>query len=51
VTTLSAESGSQVTVADALDVAERHLADVLDFGRRRTVNSAADLAGQLTRIG
>ncbi|MGH3274484.1 MAG: lipoyl(octanoyl) transferase LipB [Streptosporangiaceae bacterium] len=35
VTTLSAEAGHPVTVADILPVAERHLADVLGGGRSR----------------
>jgi lipoyl(octanoyl) transferase len=51
VTTLSAESGRQVTVADALEVIERHLADVLGYDRWRSVDSAAELAGQVTRVG
>ena len=37
VTTLSAESGRHVTVTDAVDVAERHLADVLGASRWRSV--------------
>jgi lipoyl(octanoyl) transferase len=41
VTTLSAESGRQVTVADVLDVAERHLADVLGASRWRSVAGAS----------
>jgi lipoyl(octanoyl) transferase len=61
VTTLSAESGRQVTVADALEVIERHLAGVLGYDRWRSVDSAAELctlgtpqtamAGQVTRVG
>ena len=37
VTTLSAESGRHITVADAVDVAERHLAYVLGASRWRSV--------------
>lgn len=44
VTTLSAESGQPVTVTDALDVVERHLADVLGARPWRSVDSAAELA-------
>jgi lipoyl(octanoyl) transferase len=40
VTTLSAESGRHITVADAVDVAERHLADVLGASRWRSVTGA-----------
>ena len=43
VTTLSAESGRQVTVADALEVVERHLADVLGARRWRTVEGTTAL--------
>jgi lipoyl(octanoyl) transferase len=43
VTTLSAEAGRPVTVADAVEVAERHLADVLGAGRWRSVDSVAEL--------
>jgi hypothetical protein len=41
VTTLSAESGRHVTVADAVDVVERHLADVLGASRWRSVTEAS----------
>ena len=61
VTTLSAESGRPVTVADAVDVAERHLADVLGARRWRSVAGIAELrtlgtlrtpmAGQTARVG
>jgi lipoyl(octanoyl) transferase len=44
VTTLSAESGTPVTVADAADVVERHLADVLG-ARCRSVTGTAVLTG------
>ncbi len=44
VTTLSAESGRPVTVTDALEVVERHLADVLGARPWRSVDSAAELA-------
>jgi lipoyl(octanoyl) transferase len=37
VTTLSAEAGRQITVADVLDVVERQLADVLGASRWRSV--------------
>ena len=37
VTTLSAESGRHITVADVLDVVERHIADVLGASRWRSV--------------
>jgi lipoyl(octanoyl) transferase len=54
-TTLSAESGRPVTVADAAPVVERHLADVLGANRWRSVGSAAELCalqgGQVTRVG
>ncbi len=41
VTTLSAESGRPVTVADAVEVVERHLADVLGAHRWRSVEGTA----------
>ena len=44
VTTLSAESGRPVTVTDALEVIERHVADVLGARPWRSVDSAAELA-------
>src|ERR1700729_4073716 len=43
VTSLSAESGRPSTVADAVEVAERHLADVLGASRWRTVEGIAEL--------
>jgi lipoyl(octanoyl) transferase len=43
VTTLSAESGRPVTVTDALELVERHLADVLGARPWRSVDSAAEL--------
>ena len=43
VTTLSAESGRPVTVADAVAAAERHLADVLGASRWRTIEGTAGL--------
>ena len=51
VTTLSAESGRPVTVADAVEVAERHLASVLGAGRWRSVAGTAELIGQTARVG
>jgi lipoyl(octanoyl) transferase len=51
VTTLSAESGRPVTVADAVEVAERHLADVLGARRWRSIEGTAGLTGQVTRVG
>jgi lipoyl(octanoyl) transferase len=59
VTTLSAESGRPVTVADAVVAAERHLADVLGASRWRTIEGTAELGaargpaggGQLTSVG
>jgi lipoyl(octanoyl) transferase len=49
VTTLSAESGRPVTVADAVEVVERHLADVLGARRWRTVQGIAAL-GQAAAV-
>ncbi len=43
VTTLSAEAGRAITVADAVDVVERHLADVLGAAAWRTVEGTAAL--------
>jgi lipoyl(octanoyl) transferase len=51
VTTLSAESGRPVTVADAVEVVEHHLADVLGARRWRSIEGTAGLAGQVTRVG
>jgi lipoyl(octanoyl) transferase len=53
VTTLSAESGRHVTVADAVDVVERHLADVLGASRWRSVTELSPgpgRDGQLTSV-
>ena len=41
VTTLSAESGSHITVADVLDVVEHQLADVLGASRWRSVDGTS----------
>jgi lipoyl(octanoyl) transferase len=43
VTMLSAESGRAVTVADALDAAEHHLADVLGATRWRSIEGTPEL--------
>jgi lipoyl(octanoyl) transferase len=51
VTSLSAESGHPVTVADALVVVERHLADVLGADRWRSVEGTAELTGQVAHVG
>jgi lipoyl(octanoyl) transferase len=51
VTTLSAECGQAVTVADAVGVVERHLADVLGTGRWRSVEGTAELTGQVAQVG
>jgi lipoyl(octanoyl) transferase len=51
VTTLSAESGRHVTVADALAVVERHLADVLGARKWRSIQGTAELAGGAGRTG
>jgi lipoyl(octanoyl) transferase len=51
VTTLSAQAGRPVTVADAVEVVERHLAGVLGARRWRSIDSAAGLTGQATRAG
>jgi lipoyl(octanoyl) transferase len=48
VTSLSAESGHPVTVADALVVVERHLADVLGADHWRSIEGTAELTGDLT---
>jgi lipoyl(octanoyl) transferase len=50
-TTLSAESGRPVTVADAVPVAERQLADVLGGRRWRSVAGTAELTDQIARVG
>jgi lipoyl(octanoyl) transferase len=50
VTTLSAESGRPVTVADAVEVVERHLADVLGAGQWRSVAGTAALLGQAAPV-
>jgi lipoyl(octanoyl) transferase len=49
VTTLSAQAGLPVTVADAVEVVERHLADVLGAHRWRTVEGTAAL-GQAVAV-
>ncbi len=51
VTTLSAESGRPVTVTDAVEVAEHHLADVLGARRWRSIEGTGELTGQVTRVG
>jgi lipoyl(octanoyl) transferase len=50
VTTLSAESGRPVTVADAVEVVQRHLADVLGAQRWRTVEGTAALLSQAVTV-
>jgi lipoyl(octanoyl) transferase len=45
VTTLSAEAGRSITVADASPVLERHLADVLGYPAWRLLNDAGVLTG------
>ena len=45
VTTLSAEAGRQVTVADVSPVLERHLAEVLGYSAWRRVDDAVALTG------
>jgi lipoyl(octanoyl) transferase len=47
VTTLSAESGSPVTVRAAASAAERHLADVLGARSWRSVTGTGELTGEL----
>ncbi len=51
VTTLSAESGRPVTVTDAAEVVERHLADVLGARRWRSIEASGELTGQASRVG
>jgi lipoyl(octanoyl) transferase len=51
VTTLSAESGKPVTVADAARVVQRHLADVLGARGWRSIEGTRDLVGQATLAG
>jgi lipoyl(octanoyl) transferase len=48
VTTLSAEAGRPITVADALPVMERHLAEVLGHGGWCVVEGTQTLTGDLT---
>jgi len=43
VSSLSAETGRPVTVSDAVEVVERHLADVLGAGRWRSIDGTASL--------
>jgi lipoyl(octanoyl) transferase len=45
VTTLSAETGRQITVADVTPVLERHLADVLGASAWRRADDAVVLTG------
>jgi lipoyl(octanoyl) transferase len=45
VTTLSAETGRQITVADVTPVLERHLADVLGYSAWRRTDDAVVLTG------
>jgi lipoyl(octanoyl) transferase len=45
VTTLSAEAGRRITVADAAEIMERHLADALGYRTRRHVCDPDVLAG------
>jgi hypothetical protein len=45
VTTLSAEAGRQVSVADVSPVLERHLAEVLGYSTWRRVADAVILTG------
>jgi lipoyl(octanoyl) transferase len=47
VTTLSAEAGRRITVADVTPVLERHLAEVLGYPAWRLANDADVLAGDL----
>ena len=47
VTTLSAEAGRRITVADALPVMERHLAAVLGHDGWRVVEGTQTLTGDL----
>jgi lipoyl(octanoyl) transferase len=51
VTTLSAEASRPVTVADAVEAVEHHLAGVLGTRRWRSVAGTAELTGQLTHVG
>ena len=48
VTTLSAEAGRRITVADALPVMERHLAEVLGHDGWRVVEGTQTLTGDLS---
>jgi lipoyl(octanoyl) transferase len=45
VTTLSAEAGRRITVADVTPVLERHLAEVLGYSAWRRVDDAVVLTG------
>jgi lipoyl(octanoyl) transferase len=51
VTTLSAESGQTITVAEAIGVVEHHLASVLRAARWRSIEGLGELISQLTRVG
>jgi lipoyl(octanoyl) transferase len=51
VTTLSAEAGRPVTVADTVEVVEHHLADVLGARRWRSIEGTAELTGQVLSVG
>jgi lipoyl(octanoyl) transferase len=46
VTTLSAEAGRPITVADVMPLLERHLAEVLGYATWRRVDDRESLAGQ-----
>jgi lipoyl(octanoyl) transferase len=48
VTTLSAETGRRITVAEATPVIERHLADALGYRTWRRVSDPDVLAGRPT---
>ena len=50
VTTLSAEAGRPVTVADTINIIERHLADVLAAARWRSVEGTGELTGQAAGV-
>ena len=51
VTTLSAEAGRTVTVADAAEAVEHHLADALGAAAGGASTAPPELTGQLTHVG
>jgi lipoyl(octanoyl) transferase len=51
VTSLSAQTGRPVTVADAVEVVERQLAVVLGAHTWRSVEGTGELTDQVTRVG